>query len=124
MKNTKKGMSKGGMVAVGAGLAAAGAGAYYLLGPNKKAHQKKAKALLEKMKKEVNAKAKSAKIMAKPMYDKAVDSMAATYSKQYKMHEGEIKALAKKLKGEWQAKATKVVKKTIKKAKAKVGKKK
>jgi uncharacterized protein YrzB (UPF0473 family) len=30
-----------------------------------------------------------------------VDAMAVRYAKQYKAHEGDIKAIAKKLKSEW-----------------------
>ena len=48
----KKGMSLGKRVMIGAGVAAVGAGAYYLLGPDGKKNQKKAKAWMAKMKKE------------------------------------------------------------------------
>lgn len=51
-------------VAAAAGVAAAGAGAYYLLGPKGKAHQKKAKALLVKMEREIKAHEKEIKILA------------------------------------------------------------
>jgi len=55
MKNKK--MSTGKKVAIGAGItgavAAVSAGAYYLLGPKGKAHQKKVKVLTAKIKKEV-----------------------------------------------------------------------
>jgi len=118
-KEVKKGMSGVKMAAVGAGLAAVGAGAYYLMGPKGKANQKKAKALMSKIEKEVKSKIKDAKTVAKPVYNKSIDSLAETYSKQYKMHEGDIKALAKKLKGEWQSAsgtAKKSIRKTIKKA--------
>mgnify|MGYP001560792499 CR=1 FL=1 len=53
MTNAKKGISKGKLVAGAVGLAAAGAGAYYLLGPKAKEHQKKARVAFGKMKKEV-----------------------------------------------------------------------
>lgn len=56
MKKTK--MSTGKKAAIGAGIAAIGAGAYYLLGPNAKAHQKKTKVLLAKVKKEVQQEVK------------------------------------------------------------------
>ena|SRR3989338_9092201 len=100
---TKK-MSIGKKVAVGAGVVAASvatAGAYYLLGPNKKAHQKKAGALLAKMKKEVESEIKKVKEVSVPLYHKAVDAVSETYAKQYKAHEKDIKAFAKKLKSEW-----------------------
>jgi len=94
----KKGMSMGKKVAIGAGVAAIGAGAYYLLGPNAKAHQKKVSVLMAKMKKEVLSEVKKAKAVTMPLYNKVVDYVSSNYSKQYKMHEKEIKAFAKKLK--------------------------
>lgn len=51
MKKNKK-MSVGKKLAIGAGVVAMGAGAYYLLGPNAKAHQKKMSLLATKVKKE------------------------------------------------------------------------
>ena len=114
-------MSTGAKVAIGAGVVALGAGAYYLLGPNAKAHQKKASALMVKIKKEAENKVKKVKNATASMYHKAVDSVSASYCKQYEMHEKEIKAFAKKLKSEWRG-ATKLAKKSVKKATKKVGK--
>jgi hypothetical protein len=51
MKKNKK-MSSGKKMVL-AGAAAVGAGAYYLLGPDAKKHQKKASGLMGKIKKEV-----------------------------------------------------------------------
>ena len=84
-----------------AGLAALGAGAYYLLGPNAKVHQKKAKDLMGKIKKEAEREIKKAKNVTVPVYHKAVDLIAENYGKQYKIHEKEIKEIAKKIKSEW-----------------------
>lgn len=100
-KNTKKGVSGGKKMVAVAGLAAIGAGAYYLLGPNAKANQKKASALLVKMKKEVESEIKKAKEVSVPLYHKAVDVISENYAKQYKAHGKDIKAFAKKLKSEW-----------------------
>jgi hypothetical protein len=47
-----KKMSGGKKMAIAGGMAAVAGGAYYLLGPKSKAHQKKAKALMGKVKKE------------------------------------------------------------------------
>ena len=101
MKNTKKGMSSEKKVAAVAGLAALGAGAYYLLGPNAKAHQKKTSALLAKMKKDVQGEIKKAEKVTIPLYHQAVDIVSKNYAKQYKLHEPAIKAFAKKLKSKW-----------------------
>jgi hypothetical protein len=98
-KNTK--MSGKKKVAVGAGIVALAGGAYYLLGPNAKAHQKKASELMAKMKKEITSEIKKAKKLSTPLYHKAVNIVAKNYAKQYKMHEKDIKAIAQKLKSEW-----------------------
>jgi hypothetical protein len=65
MAKQKKGMSFGKEVTIGAGVAAVGAGAYYLLGPKAKAHQKKASALIGKIKKEVTKDIKKVKNLEK-----------------------------------------------------------
>ena len=104
MSKTNKKMSTGKKMAIGAGIVAIGAatgGAYYILGPNAKEHQKKAAALLGKIKKEVTREVKKAKEISVPLYHKAVDAISKTYAKQYKAHAGDIKAFANKLKKEW-----------------------
>ena len=104
MKKIKKGMSTRKKMAIGAGVVAVGAasaGAYYLLGPNAKAHQKKASVLMAKIKKKLAQKAKKVKNLTEPLYHSAVDALADTYSKQYKAHEKDIKSLAIQLKKEW-----------------------
>ena len=57
-EKNKKGMSASKMVAIGAGIAAVGAGAYYALGPNGKKNMKKAGAMIKKAEKKIEAKAK------------------------------------------------------------------
>lgn len=106
------------MVAVGAGVAALSAGAYYLMGPNAKKHQKKAKSLMVKMKKQVASKIKKAKVVTTPLYNSAVDKVSAEYARQYKAHEAEIKAFARNMKGQWKDMANKAVKKSVQKAKS------
>ena len=116
MKKNKK-MSVGKKVAIGAGGATIGAGVYYLLGPNSKAHQKKALALFSKMKKEAQSEIKKVKEVTVPLYNKAVDAISQNYAKQYAAHEKEIKVFAQKLKHDWKGisqKARKTVKKSIK----------
>ncbi|MFA5778127.1 MAG: hypothetical protein WC870_01390 [Candidatus Paceibacterota bacterium] len=115
MKKSKK-MSVGKKVAVGAGIAALSVGAYYFFGPNSKAHQKKAKVLVAKVKKEVEREVKKAKAVTVPLYHKAVDTVSKNYAKQYKLHEKDVKALAAKVKNEWKG-AKKVVKKAVRVAK-------
>jgi hypothetical protein len=114
MSKNKK-MSAGNKVAMGAGIAALGAGAYYLLGPDAKTHQKKAKILMGKMEKEVKKEMKKAKVAGTPLYYRAVDIISSNYAKQYKAHEQEIKFFAEKLKKEWKGPSKKTAKKPTKK---------
>lgn len=97
----KNGVSVGKVTAIGAGVAAVGAGAYYLLGPKGKQHQKKVKTWMAEMKMEVKKELKKVKSVTEPFYHNVVDVITATYGQQYKEHAGEINAFAKKLKGEW-----------------------
>jgi len=126
VKKSKVSVAK--IAAVGAGVVALGAGAYYFLGPNGKKNQQKAKVWMTKMEKEVEGKMKKIKSATEPIYHKTVDTLAETYSKQYKEHAPEIKAFAKHLKTSWknvkmQAKPElKKVKKTIEKTIAKAKK--
>ncbi|MDO8183746.1 MAG: hypothetical protein Q7T49_02060 [bacterium] len=100
MTKKKSGMSVGKAVGLGVGVAAVGAGAYYLLGPKGKQHQKKASAWAAEMKKEIEKELKKVKNVTKPLYQDTVDTIAKTYSKKYKNYSGEINSFAKKLKGE------------------------
>ena len=117
--NNKKSGSVGKTIAIGVGAAAVGAGAYYLLGPKSKAHQKKAKALIAKMQKEVKIKVAEAKVVTEPLYHKAVDFLSANYAKQYKEHGPAIKAFANKLKKEWKSSKKEIIKKVSKTPKKK-----
>ena len=100
-KKQKKGMSFSKEVVIGAGIAAAGAGAYYLFGSKGKKHQLKAKAWMVEMKNDVEERINKMKSVTEPIYHEIVDTFAVNYSKKYKENKKEIDALAKKLKGEW-----------------------
>lgn len=102
------------MVAIGAGVAAVGAGAYYLFGPKGKKHRKEAGVLMGKMRKEVTSRLKNVKKVSTPLYHKTVDLVATEYKKQYKANEKEIRALAQKLKGELKTTAKKAVSAAVK----------
>lgn len=118
MANNKRKVPKGKILGAAAGAAAVGAGAYYLLGPNKKAHQKKAKALLAKMAREAKGRIKKAKKMSLPVYNAAIDKFSTAYAKQYKAHEKDIKAFAEKLKRDWKKSTMRTVKSTVRGAKS------
>jgi hypothetical protein len=79
MKNKKT--SKGKVVAGVATVAAIGAGAYYMLGPNGKKNQKKAKVLAGKIKKEV---AKDSKKLKKEVdvFSKMVKRAVSDFKKK------------------------------------------
>ena len=113
----KKKVSAGKVIAIGAGVAVLGAGAYYFLGPNGKKNQKKATAWMLKMKKEAKKKVSTIKKVSAPVYHEVVDKLATTYAKQYKAHAPEVKAFAKQLKSKWKSEEKKVksIKKIIKK---------
>lgn len=122
---TKGGMSAMKATAIGAGIAGLSAGAYYFLGPNGKKHQKKATAWMVKMEKEAKKQVSKIKDASVPAYSKVVDSLATTYSQQYREHAPELKAFAKHLKDSWkkaQSEARPVAKK-VKTAVKKVVKK-
>lgn len=89
------------IAAISAGVVAVGAGAYYLLGPKSKAHQKKIKDVASKIKNEVSDKLKDIKDITVPIYNETVDAISETYSKEYKDHSKEIGAFADKLKSDW-----------------------
>lgn len=101
MTKKKKGISVGNITAVGAGVAAAGAGAYYLLGPKGKQHREKTKIWMVEIEKEIEKKLKKAKNITELFYHGAVDSVVETYGKQYKEYAGEINSFAKKIKDGW-----------------------
>ncbi len=111
MNKNKKSIISG--VALAASIAALGASVYYLLGPKAKAHQKKAKALLEKVRDDVIGEVKKIKEVTPPVYQKAVDTISENYAKKYKLYEKDIKAFAEKLKSEWEG-IGKIVKKPAK----------
>jgi hypothetical protein len=113
----KKGMTAGKILALGAGVAALGAGAYYFMGPDSKEHKKKVSALTKKIKKEVSQKVSKVKNITEPMYHKTIDTLVGAYGKEYKIHEKEIKALADKLKGQWKGSKNKTSKKSATKNK-------
>ena len=91
-------MSVGKTIAIGAGVAALGAGAYYFLGPNAKKNQAKAKIWMTKMEKEVVQKMRTIEDVSEPIYHQIVEGLAQNYSKQYQEHAPQIKAFAEHLK--------------------------
>lgn len=106
-KNTmKKGNKVGKAIAVGAGVAAAGAAAYMLLGPDGKKNRAKVKAFAKKVQKKVTS-------------NKEVMAMASMVAKAAKGAKTKAKAGVKKAKSVAKSamkKGASVAKKTVKKA--------
>lgn len=100
-KTTAKKSNTGKKVAIGLGVAAIGAGAYYLLGPDGKKNQKKIAAFASKIKKEAEQKIKEVKNATEPAYHKVIDTLSKKYGTDYKEHKNEISAIAKALKSSW-----------------------
>ena len=121
-KITKKNkMSTGKKIALGAGAVGIGATAYYLFGPKSKEHQKKARKVLSEVKGAIEKKLQTIERNTQPIYHSAVDTLAKTYNKKYKAHEGEINAFIKKIKGEWGT-AKRTVRPIVKKVTRKINK--
>lgn len=120
-KKQKMKVSAGKVAMVGAGVAAIGAGGYYLFGPKGKKHQQKLKSWTADMEIEVKKKLQKVKVATKPAYESMIDALATTYSKKYGQYATEIHQYAEKIKSELKAKpkiAKKIAKKSIpKKAK-------
>ncbi|MFA5751166.1 MAG: hypothetical protein WCX79_03970 [Candidatus Paceibacterota bacterium] len=118
MKKQNKKISKksplGKITAIGAGMALAGAGAYYFLGPDGKKHQKEAVKWSLKMQKEAEKKIKEIKNVSEPVYNEVVDTLKKIYQEKYINNKSEIDEWANKLKKEWK-KAEKKVKPKAKK---------
>ncbi len=126
--NKKGGMSAGGMVAIGASVAALAAASYYFFGPEGQKHRKTAKGWMLKMKAEVVEKIEGAKEVTQSAYDTIVDTVAKKYAQN-----PEIGMMVDMLKKQWKGiskssapkaksaakKASKAVKKVAKKAAAK-----
>ncbi len=119
-KKSTTGISNKAMVGIAAGVAAAAGAAYYLLGPKGKTHQRKAFAWVKGMTAEVKSEVKKAKKITTPIYHKIVNEASATYRKQYKENEHDIKAFAEKLKRDWTTASTKLVQKSAQIAKKKI----
>jgi len=109
-KATKKNaISTTKLVAVGVGVAALGAGAYYFLGPDGKKHQKKAMGLISKIKKETLKDIKKAKPIIREA-KKTIDLVKKETTRDVKHTKPIIKQANKTIK---------LVKKTTTKKKAK-----
>lgn len=121
----KKGMSAGGVVAIGAGVAALAAASYYFFGPEGKKNQKKMKGWMIKMKGDIVDKMEDAKDMSEAAYHNIIDTVSATYQKNKKVAATDVADYVAILKKQWRGisgSLKKPVKKTVSKAVKKVAK--
>lgn len=101
MSHRRDGLSGAHMFALGAGVVAAAAAAYFFLGPKGERHRAETKAWALKMRGEVMEKLEEAGDMTESAYYGIVDSVAAKYDKAMKESSTEIAALAHDLKKHW-----------------------
>lgn len=115
-KITKKSSSNvGKAIGVGVGIAALGAAAYLLMGPDGKKNRKAVKAWTVKMKAEVAEKMENMKEVTGPMYEKIVAQVAEKYKKVKNIDAKDVEAEINSLKKHWKDMSKTTVKK-IKKA--------
>mgnify|MGYP000550013970 CR=1 FL=1 len=118
----KKGMSAGGVAAIGAGVAALAAASYYFFGPEGKKNQKKMKGWMIKMKGDIVDKMEDAKDMSEAAYHNIIDTVSAAYQKNSKVAATDVADYVAILKKQWRG-ISGSLKKPAKKAVTKVAKK-
>ncbi|MFA7000453.1 MAG: hypothetical protein WC241_05105 [Candidatus Paceibacterota bacterium] len=100
-KNVKKGLSGGEMVGIGATVAALGAAAYILFGPNGKKNKKAIKGWAVKMKGEIIEKLEEAKEITEPVYHKIIDTVSAKYAKVKNIDQKDLESAIAEVKKHW-----------------------
>lgn len=101
MSHRNHGLNGAQMFALGAGVTALAATAYFFLGPEGKKHRTETKAWALKMRAEVMEKLEDAGDVSESAYHDIVDSVAAKYEKAMKEGSVEIGAVAHDLKKHW-----------------------
>jgi len=100
---TPKKASHGGALTLGilGATVAAGAAAYFFLGPKGAKHKKQAKAWAIKMKGDVVEKLEKVSEVSEPVYHEIINSVASEYEKGKRASQSEIAELAADLKKHW-----------------------
>lgn len=114
---SKKGMSTGAIIGIGASVAAAAAATYFFFGPEGKKNRGKLKGWMIKMKGEIIEKMENAKDLTEAAYERIVDAAAKSYEKKGVSPEA-VREFAGMLKRQWKG-FTKQKKAAPKKAAAK-----
>ena len=102
-KINKKGITGGEMVGIGATVAALGAAAYVLFGPDAKKNKKVIKGWVVKMKGEIIEKLEEAKEVSEPVYHNIIDTVSAKYAKAKKIDPKELELMVSDIKKHWSA---------------------
>lgn len=98
---SKKGLSTGAVVGIGATVAALGAAGYVLFGPEGKKNKKAIKGWAVKMKGEIIEKLEDAKEITEPVYHKIIDTVSAKYSKIKKVDAKDLELAVAEVKKHW-----------------------
>jgi hypothetical protein len=102
-KVSKKGLSGGEIVGIGATVAALGAAAYVLFGPDGKKNKKAIKGWAVKMKGEIIEKLEDAKEISEPVYQNVIDKVQEKYSKLKNIDPKELEETVSGIKKHWKA---------------------
>ena len=100
-KVSNKGLSGGEVMGIGATVAALGAAAYVLFGPDAKKNKKIIKGWSVKMKGEIIEKLEEAKEITEPVYHKIIDTVSAKYSKIKKVDPKDLEIAVAEVKKHW-----------------------
>lgn len=103
MAKKQNGLSGGEMVGIGATVAALGAAAYVMFGPDAKKNKKVIRGWAIKMKGEIIEKLEDAKEISEPVYHNIIDSVSAKYSKIKKVDPKELELAVLDVKKHWKA---------------------
>jgi len=102
-KNKEEGISTGGKLAVGAGVAALSVAGYLLFGPEGKKNRKKISGWAVKMKGEMIERFEEVKDITEPVYNQIVDEISKKYAKAKGVSEEEITGVVSEIKKHWKA---------------------
>lgn len=100
-KENKKGVSVGKVIGVGASVAALGAAAYVLFGPDGKKNRKAVKSWAVKMKGEVIEKLENAKEITEPVYHDILNKVHDKYSKLKSLDASDVKLEIEEIRKHW-----------------------
>jgi gas vesicle protein len=91
------------IIGIGAGVAALGAAAFVLFGPEGKQNRKAIKGWSVKMKGEIIEKFEQAKELTEPVYHQIIDSAQAKYAKVKSVDQEELNRVVSEMKKHWKA---------------------